>query len=41
MLAMRAQPGDVIFTEGAGDITRMGPVILHVLEAHYGNAQQD
>lgn len=41
MLAMRAQPGDVIFTVGAGDITRMGPVILHVLEAHYGNAQQD
>ena len=41
MLAMRAQPGDVIFTVGAGDITRMGPVILHVLEAHYGNARQD
>ena len=36
MVAMRANPGDVIFTVGAGDITTMGPVIVHVLEAHHG-----
>ncbi len=36
MMAMRAKPGDVIFTVGAGDITTMGPVIVHVLEAHHG-----
>ena len=36
MVAMRAKPGDVIFTVGAGDITTMGPVIVHVLEAHHG-----
>ncbi|NMN01677.1 UDP-N-acetylmuramate--L-alanine ligase [Bifidobacterium panos] len=34
MMAMRAHHGDVIFTVGAGDITDMGPVILHALEAH-------
>ena len=34
MMAMRAHHGDVIFTVGAGDITDMGEVILHALEAH-------
>ena len=33
MLAMRSNPGDVIFTVGAGDITAMGEVILSVLRA--------
>ena len=36
MMAMRAKSGDVILTVGAGDITTMGPVIVHVLEAHHG-----
>ena len=36
MIAMRAKPGDVVFTVGAGDITKMAPVIAHVLEAHVG-----
>lgn len=36
MIAMRAKPGDVIFTVGAGDVTKMAPVIAHVLEAHAG-----
>ncbi|WP_289098733.1 cyanophycin synthetase, partial [uncultured Bifidobacterium sp.] len=36
MIAMRAKPGDVVFTVGAGDITKMAPVIAHVLEAHAG-----
>ena len=34
MMVMRAHHGDVIFTVGAGDITQMDEVILHVLEAH-------
>lgn len=34
MMVMRAHHGDVIFTVGAGDITDMGPVMLHALEAH-------
>ncbi len=34
MMAMRAHRGDVIFTVGAGDITDMGPVVLHALQAH-------
>lgn len=34
MMAMRAHHGDVVFTVGAGDITAMGPVLLHALEAH-------
>ena len=34
MMAMRAHRGDVIFTVGAGDITDMGPVIVHALETH-------
>mgnify|MGYP000096248027 FL=1 len=34
MMVMRAHRGDVIFTVGAGDITDMGPVMLHALEAH-------
>ncbi|MFT8704229.1 UDP-N-acetylmuramate--L-alanine ligase [Bifidobacterium aquikefiricola] len=33
MIAMRAQPGDVVITAGAGDINAVVPVILHVLEA--------
>jgi UDP-N-acetylmuramate--alanine ligase len=33
MLAMRAKPGDVLFTVGAGDITQVVPVILHALDA--------
>lgn len=35
MVAMRAKPHDVIMTVGAGDITSMGPVVLHVLDAHH------
>lgn len=34
MLAMRSHHGDVILTVGAGDVTQMGPVILHVLQTH-------
>ncbi len=34
MIAMRAHHDDVILTVGAGDITQMGEVILHALEAH-------
>ncbi|OZG67387.1 UDP-N-acetylmuramate--L-alanine ligase [Bifidobacterium eulemuris] len=34
MMVMRAHRGDVIFTVGAGDITDMGPVLVHALEAH-------
>ena len=34
MMAMRAHHGDVVFTVGAGDVTAMGDVILHALEAH-------
>lgn len=37
MIALRAEPGDVVLTVGAGDITRMGSVILHVLEAHFAD----
>ena len=37
MMAMRAHHGDVVFTVGAGDITAMGPVLLHALEAHREN----
>ena len=33
MLVMRANPGDVIFTVGAGDITTMTQVMLHALAA--------
>ena len=33
MMVLRAHHGDVIFTVGAGDITQMDEVILHVLEA--------
>lgn len=40
MMALRAQPGDVIITVGAGDITTAGPVLLHALEARFsGNGQ--
>ena len=34
MMAMRAHHGDVVFIVGAGDISSMGPVLLHALEAH-------
>ena len=34
MMAMRAHHGDVVFVVGAGDISTMGPVLLHALEAH-------
>ncbi|MEE1296835.1 MAG: UDP-N-acetylmuramate--L-alanine ligase [Bifidobacterium sp.] len=37
MMAMRAEPGDVVLTVGAGDITRMAPVVLHVLEARFAD----
>lgn len=36
MMAMRANPGDVVFTVGAGDITDMGPVLVHVLQTRSG-----
>ncbi|WP_314686834.1 UDP-N-acetylmuramate--L-alanine ligase [uncultured Bifidobacterium sp.] len=39
MLAMRSHHGDVILTVGAGDVTRMGPVILHVLETHRASCE--
>lgn len=40
MMAMRAESGDVILTVGAGDITKMAPVVLHALEARFsGNGQ--
>jgi UDP-N-acetylmuramate--alanine ligase len=31
--ASLAKPGDVVLTMGAGDITRLGPVILEELAA--------
>lgn len=37
MIAMRAEPGDVVITAGAGDINSVVPVILHVLEARVGH----
>ncbi len=36
MMVMRAQPGDVILTVGAGDINQMDPVLLSALKAHNG-----
>lgn len=39
MIAMRSHHGDVILTVGAGDVTQMGPVILHVLEAHRASCE--
>lgn len=36
MIAVRTQPGDVILTVGAGDVTAMAPVILHALAARFG-----
>ena len=29
-----AQPGDLIMTLGAGDVTKLGPRIIAVLESH-------
>jgi UDP-N-acetylmuramate--alanine ligase len=40
MLAMRANPGDVLFTVGAGDVTQVVPVILHALEARGQGSQE-
>ncbi|RSX54255.1 UDP-N-acetylmuramate--L-alanine ligase [Bifidobacterium goeldii] len=40
MLAMRANPGDVILTVGAGDITTMTQVILHALDARYSAGER-
>ncbi|NEG70051.1 UDP-N-acetylmuramate--L-alanine ligase [Bifidobacterium choloepi] len=40
MMALRADPGDVVFTVGAGDITSMGPVLLHALEARFAGQDQ-
>ena len=34
MMTMRAHHGDVVFIVGAGDISSMGPVLIHALEAH-------
>ncbi|BDR53269.1 UDP-N-acetylmuramate--L-alanine ligase [Bombiscardovia nodaiensis] len=39
-LAERAQAGDVLLTVGAGDITRMGPVILQALAEGSSGAQE-
>ena len=39
MIALRAQPGDVVITAGAGDINAVVPIILHVLEAREGHLQ--
>lgn len=33
MVALRVRSGDVVFTVGAGDITDMGPVVVHALQA--------
>lgn len=41
MLALRARPGDVIFTVGAGDVTTMVPVLLHALQARAGQSGRD
>ncbi|KAB5605979.1 UDP-N-acetylmuramate--L-alanine ligase [Bifidobacterium jacchi] len=41
MLALRARPGDVIFTVGAGDVTTMVPVLLHALQARAGQVGRD
>jgi UDP-N-acetylmuramate--alanine ligase len=32
VVAARLQPGDVVFTFGAGDVTLVGPEILELLE---------
>jgi UDP-N-acetylmuramate--alanine ligase len=39
MLVMRAHHGDVIFTVGAGDITTMGDVMIHALQAHRSSCE--
>lgn len=39
MMAMRANPGDVILTVGAGDITQVAPVITHALEARFADGE--
>ncbi|BDR54397.1 UDP-N-acetylmuramate--L-alanine ligase [Bombiscardovia apis] len=39
-LAKRAQPGDVVLTVGAGDITRMGAVIVDELKAQGEQASE-
>lgn len=39
MIAMRAKPGDVVITAGAGDVNSLVPVILHVLDARHGHVE--
>jgi UDP-N-acetylmuramate--alanine ligase len=34
------RPGDVVFTLGAGDVTRVGPELLHLLGQSAGNREQ-
>ncbi|RAX19318.1 UDP-N-acetylmuramate--L-alanine ligase, partial [Actinomyces sp. Z5] len=36
--AAAAQPGDLILTIGAGDVTRLGPVILEALAERSASA---
>jgi UDP-N-acetylmuramate-alanine ligase len=36
-LARRAQPGDMVITMGAGDVTMIGPEVLAVLNERYGS----
>jgi UDP-N-acetylmuramate--alanine ligase len=33
-----AKPGDLVLTMGAGDVTRLGPLIVDVLRARAGEA---
>ena len=40
MMAMRAHHGDVVFMVGAGDISSMGSVLLHALEAHRNGCEE-
>lgn len=40
MMAMRARPGDVVLTVGAGDINQMAPVLLTALTVHGGTGSR-
>lgn len=37
-LVERAEPGDVVLTLGAGDVTRVGPEVLRLLTERSGGA---
>jgi len=34
-VARRASPGDVVLTLGAGDVTRVGPLVMDLLGARW------